>query len=76
MDVNFAALISCLTHEVDGLVEAAGDVFLVVVLQVEAQILDPFVFEVIFTVVGCTVDHMSNTNLIEGLLVLGNNIGA
>ena len=69
MNVDLAALISAILNELDGIVENASDVFLVMIFQVIALVNNAFVFVVITTIISRSIDNMSEAAVFKYLSI-------
>lgn len=76
MNVDPAARLLGIVHEVNGIIEATLDVLSDVVFQMEAEVLHSLVHMVVSTVVCRTVNHVSNLVVFQQPVVLGNDITA
>jgi hypothetical protein len=74
VNVDFTTCRSCITNELDGVVEDTSDVFLDMVLQVVTLVDDSLVLVVIVTVVSCAVDHVSNALVGENFSIFGHQV--
>lgn len=74
MNKHLATFILGRLDEFNGVIEHALDIFMHVVLQVIALILDAFINEVVLTVVRSTVDNVGDAHLSQLLLVSGHQV--
>lgn len=74
--VKFTALVAAVCHELDGVVEAAGDILVNVVLQVVALVHNALVLVVVLAVVSCAVDNVRDSDVLEHLRVPSDKITA
>ena len=69
MNVDLPALIPAIFNELDGIVENAGNVFLVMILQMVALINNAFVFVIVTAEVCGGVDDVSEAMVFENLSI-------
>lgn len=61
VNINSSILFLCLLHKFDNFVETALNVFSHMVFQVEWKVFDPILLVIVRTIIGCTVDNVSDT---------------
>ena len=71
MNVDLAALISTILDELDGIIENASDVFLVMIFQMVTLINNAFVFVIITAVIGSGIDDVSEATVFKYLSISG-----
>ena len=69
MDIDPASLLSGLLHELDGLIEAAFNVFSHVIFKMEGEVLDALVNVVVGAVVCSTIYDVGDLVFLELLVV-------
>lgn len=70
MHVDFATCGTCIFHELDGVVEDTGDVFLHMILQVVTLVDHSFGLVVIVTVISCTIHNVGDPDVLEYFSIL------
>lgn len=74
MDVDPSSFLPGLLHELNGLVEAALNIFSYMILEMEGEVLDSFVNMVVSTVVCSAIYHVADLVFLELLVVPGHDI--